>query len=104
MDYEDAVDAVKRIESGKVERPGPGKYEGNEDRVLAEILDGLALDGCDEDYGSVSEGQWVGRIGRFVVYEDDRGFFSYSVFEDEPRAMIAYAAGERAYYAQEASA
>ena len=68
-------------------RPRPGKFEGNINPGLAEELYDRTLDGwCDDQRGSVDEGGWYGLLGRFIVTEDDRGFFGYEEFESTKKA------------------
>lgn len=72
-------------------RPGPGKFEGNDDLRIAKALYTLTLDGqTDDQIGSVDEGMWIGWIGRFVCQEDPYGFFEYEVFEDSEKAKAAF--------------
>lgn len=69
------------------EDTGPGKFEGNENPGLASRLYDCTVDGwCDDQRGSVDEGGWYGLLGRFIVTEDDRGFFSYEKFQNEREA------------------
>lgn len=74
-------------------RPFPGKFEGNANRVLAVALYSLSLDASclDESCGDTQFQGWTGRIGRFLVFEDSVGFFSYAEFEDEDAARAEFA-------------
>jgi hypothetical protein len=78
----------------------PGKFEGNEDQDVAEILYDATMNGMqDEEVGDVSEtGMWSGIFrgvevrdgelqdgfsGGYIVQEDEQGFFTYTEFEDD---------------------
>ncbi len=72
-------------------KPGPGKFEGNEDLRIARGLYALSLDGqADDQLGSVDAGEWIGWIGRFVCMEDSQGFFSYEVYENSDEAKFSF--------------
>lgn len=57
----------------------PGKFEACENVMLGERLYDVANEGgSDEEAGNVDEsGVWIGRIGRFVLIENDRGSVTY---------------------------
>jgi hypothetical protein len=78
----------------------PGKFEGNEDQDVAEILYDATMNGMqDEEVGDVQEtGMWSGIFrgvevrdgelqdgfpGGYIVQEDEQGFFTYTEFEDD---------------------
>jgi hypothetical protein len=78
----------------------PGKFEGNEDQEVAEILYDATMNGMqDEEAGDVQEhGMWSaifrgveiedgelkdGATGGYIVQEDEQGFFSYAEYEDD---------------------
>ena len=82
-------EAVKRVESGETETPGPGKYEGNADRVLAEMLHEISLDGGNDDEYHGSDFVAI-KIGRFVCVETDQGFFGYSVHDAPEAAEVEF--------------
>jgi hypothetical protein len=85
------ADDVRR-DSGRAVRPGPGKFESNEDRVLAENLWEATLDGwCEEETGDVQVFAWFGRVGRFVCEETGDGFFDVTDHGDEQTAREAFA-------------
>lgn len=42
---------------------------------------------CDEETGSVEWEAWYGRIGRRIVWEDDRGFVGSSRYATESEAV-----------------
>ena len=72
-------------------KPGPGKFEGNDDLRIARALYTLTLDGqVDDQIGSVDGGGWIGWIGRFVCMEDTQGFFGYEVFETSDEAKASF--------------
>jgi hypothetical protein len=73
----------------------PGKYEGNADQDLAEVLRGITLDGCCEEGGDVDEfGLWFAKVdyaGRwFTVTEDSQGFFDYQEYESSTARDAAF--------------
>ena len=63
--------------------PGPGKFEGNEDGRLANVLHDTEP---DDQVGSVDELGWYGLIIQrnhaYIVHEDNYGFFDYTRFDD----------------------
>jgi hypothetical protein len=78
----------------------PGKFEGNEDQDVAEILYDATMNGMqDEEAGDVQEtGMWSGIFrgvevrdgelqdgfpGGYIVQEDEQGFFTYTEFDDD---------------------
>jgi hypothetical protein len=78
----------------------PGKFEGNEDQDVAEVLYDATMNGMqDEEVGDVSEtGMWSGIFrgvevrdgelqdgfpGGYIVQEDEQGFFTYTEFDDD---------------------
>lgn len=77
----------------------PGRYQANDDALLAEILDYLANDQSyvDEQVGSVDEAGWFARIGRFIVESDDQGFFCYMDHKTEALAETIFATIEANY-------
>lgn len=86
--YEQVVDLLSDTEHALA--PLPGKFEGTSDERIAEGLYSLSLDGlCDEQRSTVDT--WYGRIGRFIIWEDDRGFFGYDHFDTEEEAAKAFA-------------
>lgn len=93
-DYAKAVARAEALKTPSISacpvRPPNGKYEGCDDYELALMLDELSLDGTDEEFGSVEEGAWHGRVGRFIIQEDDRGFFSYGIYMDDADATRAF--------------
>jgi hypothetical protein len=81
----------------------PGKFEGNEDERVAEILyDFIMESGQDEESGDIQEtGFWSaifrgievrpddepqiqdGFPGGYIVEEDEQGFFTYTEFDSD---------------------
>ena len=65
-----------------------GKFEGNEDEELAEKLYNCVQEGwTEEEIGSVQESGWFGVVEhdgvRYIVNEDDQGFFGYQLYDAE---------------------
>lgn len=91
--YQAACARADYLKSHNPETPGPGRLEGNDDRILGEMLEELAGDTSylDEEAGDVSSAGWAGRIGRFIVEEDSDGFFSYCDDESEVNAQAHFA-------------
>lgn len=74
-------------------RPGPGRFEGNEDLRVAEAVWELSLDtaNLDDQWGSiVEEGYWSGLIGRFVVLVNPDGFIMIEAHDTEEAAKLAF--------------
>ena len=74
-----------------------GKFEGNGDEKLAELLYEASLNGeLDEEIGSVDELGWYGRfIDRvdllyYILTEDSQGFFSYQQYATLPELNVAW--------------
>ena len=64
----------------------PGKFEGNESRLIARVLyDLCGVSGYDEQCGDVQELGWYalfrGKKYGFIVYEDNNGFFDYTIYD-----------------------
>lgn len=59
----------------------------------------VSLDGClDEQTGSVEYScGWMGRIGRTILEEDDRGFVTCSTFAKESDAIAVFNATDEEY-------
>lgn len=80
--------------------PGPaaGRYDGAGDKLLAAALDTIIGHGFeDEVYGTVEEGLYVARVGRFLYTEDDRGFRDAGDFptvEDADKMARSLTGGE----------
>ena len=100
--YEMAEARAEAIRRRTPETPGPGRYQLCDDRELAEILDFLSGDQSyqDEQVGSVDEGGWYARVGRFVCEVDSQGFFWYMDYEEDWNAQKAFARIEAEYEAQ----
>jgi len=81
---------------GHAVRPGRGKFEGCEDQRVARGLYELSLDSSnlDDQIGTVDEGCWIAWLGRFVVWEDPFGFFSYEAFDCDMDAKLAFLGNE----------
>jgi hypothetical protein len=99
---------VKASVYGKTSRKEnlmPGKFEGNEDERVAEILyDSTMEGGQDEESGDIQEtGIWSALIrgievrpgdtpeiqdgfpGGYIVQEDEQGFFTYTEFDSDEK-------------------
>jgi len=82
------------------DRPGPGKFEGNESLAVSEALYEIVNDGfADGEIGDVSTyGIWYGLIREplvgnrearyvvltalaYIVNEDEHGFFGYTAYD-----------------------
>lgn len=70
------------------EDTGPGKFEGNENPGLAQAIYERSLDTSwfDEETGTVEWYFHVGRLGRFLLYENDQGFVT---LEEYPTTLDA---------------
>lgn len=89
--------------------PGPGKFEGNEDRQVAEDLFSLTIGGWyNEQFGNIDEdGMWEalltnvtvksGKASNYIVTEDNQGFFTYKEYPIEKEAWTRYFADLAAY-------
>lgn len=76
---------------------GPGRYEGASDLELLVACDVIAMHGfADATAGSVEYGRYGARIGRYVVWTDDRGFVSLETFETASGAQDALDAEDTA--------
>ena len=85
MTYEEIVSLLD--DSANAVKPDPGKFEGTTDARIATALYSMTLDSLtDDSFGSSAEGTWYGLIGRFVVWEDEQGFFGYEHFDSEAEA------------------
>jgi len=91
--YQAACHRADELRHHNPETPGPGRFEGNDDRILAEMLEELAGDTSylDEEAGDVQAAGWIARIGRFIVEEDERGFFAYHDGGNELNAQAHFA-------------
>jgi hypothetical protein len=86
------------------DKPGPGKFEGNESLSLSEKLHEMTLDGwCTDELGDVQHFGWYGLLispfsnedekdipfdkvesgPSYIVHEDNNGFFDYTEFANE---------------------
>jgi hypothetical protein len=89
------------------EPSGPGKFEGNFNRRLAEALHDLTMEsGQDDEAGDVTDaGMWAGYfrdlteydikeegqpVVAVIVQEDSNGFFTYAAYPDKERAERAW--------------
>ncbi len=90
--YENACHRADELKYRNPETPRPGRFEGNDDRILAEMLEELAGDTSylDEEEGEADVAGWIARIGRFCVSQDDQGFFYYQDFDNETAAHVAF--------------
>ncbi len=81
----------------------PGKYEGNDSQLEAEIVHMASLEGCSETVGDVIERGWhtslvLGRRYGWIVYEDDLGFVDVTSFntpEEATRGFEMFQQAER---------
>jgi hypothetical protein len=64
----------------KTLRPHPGKFEGNESQMLAEIVYNASMEGCCEELGEVDGFGFYafvkGKRYGFIMSEDSQGFVS----------------------------
>jgi hypothetical protein len=75
-----------------------GKY-GSRRACIAWLV---SLDGChDEETGSIDWDVWLGRIGRTVVSQDDRGFVDAIRYPTEEEAEEVMTKANEAYSAWE---
>lgn len=90
LTYEQTLELLDDSENAV--RPGPGRFEGNEDLRVAEAVWELSLDTAhlDDQWGSIDEGGWSGLIGRFVVLADPQGFISVEDYDTEEAAKLAF--------------
>jgi hypothetical protein len=62
----------------KTLNPHPGKFEGNDSQLLAEVVYNKSLDGCCEELGDVESFGWHGLVrGKrytFILSEGSSGF------------------------------
>ena len=105
----------------------PGKFEGNADEKLAEVLHSLTLDNSwtDTETGNVDEnGYWFGLLhfekdehikdetldlfvsrGTYILTEDSQGFFTYTAYayrsEESKKAWSDIEEGVSAWYGDE---
>lgn len=118
----------KLFEAYKVyveDKPGPGKYEGNQYLSVAEYLDDICGNGFDDEhFGDVDSGLWEGLItidvpntigapqGHrlfekikpvYIVTVDTQGFFTYYEYNDLEEAKSKYMADLAAYESHYAS-
>lgn len=75
----------------------PGRYEGNEDRYLAYVLDYAGRDYADDETGSTEWSTYILRFGRVLLCTDDRGFVDATIYPDEETAKIVFERAEDAY-------
>jgi hypothetical protein len=87
------------------DRPGPGKFEGNESLAVSEELYRIVNEGfTDQEVGDVSTyGIWYGLIKKpsdswvsggqthlddttYIVSEDEQGFFGYTAYASSDEA------------------
>ena len=71
------------------ENTRPGKFEGNQSRLLAEILDNIVSNGNHSDsidwYQDIIDCDCLvkGKKHWFIVHYDDYGFISYGMYSPE---------------------
>lgn len=74
----DYVGALAYAEAHPATIRRPGKFEGCDDQRVGMVLHAMAGDQSYWDASASDEsGEWYCAIGRYVVSEDDRGFFWY---------------------------
>ena len=60
------------------EHPSPGKFEGIRSTWMAEVVYAASMDGPDDEFGDVTEGEHVclvlGKRYGFILVEDSNGF------------------------------
>jgi len=64
----------------------PGKFEGNESQLIAEVVYEASLDGVQEEWGDVLQDGYYyalveGRRYSFIVKEDSYGFVQVFIFD-----------------------
>lgn len=71
---------------------GPGRLSGCSDRLLATALDVIAGHGFADDQGSLNDsGDYVTRIGRFLLWTDSQGFIDCETFDSDDLASNRFA-------------
>jgi hypothetical protein len=81
------------------EDTGPGKFEAAGNPGLAERLYDVSLQGwSDDETGSVEWMEHVCWLGRFLLYEDDRGFVTYEEFSVSTAALVEFNKIEAEYH------
>lgn len=94
----DILDGLVSTETLEYEDSGPGKFEGNANPGLAEAIYDRAIAGWNDDVtGSIDWYFYVGRLGRFLLYENDRGFVTLEEFPNEDAARAVFEEHDRAY-------
>lgn len=86
MNYEECCKRADGLLTGAIDpvRPGPGKFEGNEDSPLAEALYELSMEFRDDEF------EGLVRVGRFLIDEDEYGFVMVFDYETEEEAKKAF--------------
>ena len=99
------------------DKPGPGKFEGNESLSLSEKLHEMVMDGwTNEELGDVQSFGWYGLLispfsnedkdipfdkvipgPSYIVHKDNNGFFDYTEFANEESARSSWAQLEIEY-------
>ena len=81
-----------------------GKFEACQDNKLGEYLHSLTLDGClDRELGDVETFGWYGLLlsvngmKSYIVNEDNYGFFTYTEYDLQDKALSAWSQLEAEY-------
>ena len=82
---------------------GPGKYEGNSDRLLAVALHLLSLDQSyvDDSEGDVDSYGHCARIGRFLIWTSTNGFVDVETYDNEAMAQDTLERFRAEFYSSE---
>jgi hypothetical protein len=76
---------------------GFGRYDGNDDKYLAMVLDYAGPDFADEETGDTEWGEHVMRFDRVLMGTNDQGFRSIAVFDTEDAAKAMFEALDYQY-------
>lgn len=85
-----AARGIDRSFDAEVDYDGPGRLEGttHDERLLALAIETILGGGCpDQCGGTVEFGLHAARVGRAVLWTDDRGFMSVTVYGSENEAI-----------------
>lgn len=61
------------------------RYEGSDDKLLTAAVDRIAMNG-DYDEQANGGGEWVARVGRFILHESELGFVTLRAHDQSGEA------------------